>query len=71
MSKKTRHTYMLSTRDPPQNKRFTQAESKGMEIIIPCKYTRKKSWGSNTYIRQNRLQNKSHKRGQKKALHNT
>ena len=38
MDKKTGLAYMLSTRDPPQNKRFTQAESEGLKKkIIPCK----------------------------------
>ena len=31
----------------------------------------KKSWGSNTYIRYNRLQNKGHKKRQRRSLHNT
>ena len=34
MDKKTRHTYMLSTRDPLQNKKFIKAESKRMEKIF-------------------------------------
>ena len=33
---------MLPTRDPPQNKRLTQTESKGLETNIPSKWTRKK-----------------------------
>ena len=33
------HIYMLSTRDTPQNKRYTQAESEGMEKNTPCKFT--------------------------------
>ena len=32
---------------------------------------RKKSWGSNTYIRQNRLQNKAHEKRHRRTLHNT
>ena len=32
---------------------------------------RKKSWGSNTYIRQNRLQNKGHRKRHRRTLHNT
>ena len=31
---KTGPAYMLSTRDPPQNKRFTQGKSEGMEKIF-------------------------------------
>ena len=30
-------SHMLSTRDPPQNKRPTQPESEGLKKIIPCK----------------------------------
>ena len=29
---------MLSTRDPSQNKRYTQAESEDMYENIPCKW---------------------------------
>ena len=54
---------MLPIRDPSQNKRPTQAEGEGLEKNIPSKWTgKKKSWGNNTHIRQNRLQNKGHKR---------
>ena len=62
---------MLPTRDPPQNKRPTQTESEGLEKNIPRKWTGEKSWGSNTYMRQNRLQNKSHKKKHRRTLHNT
>ena len=34
---KTRPLYMLSTRDPPQNKGHIQTESEGLEKDIPCK----------------------------------
>ena len=71
MDKKTQSTKMLPTRDPPQNKRYTQAESEGVEENIPSKQTQKESWASNSYIRQNRLQNKSHKKGQRRSLHKT
>ena len=33
----TRPLYMLSTRDPPQNKGYTQTESEGLEKDILCK----------------------------------
>ena len=33
----------------------TQIENKWTEKDIPCKWKSKESWGSNTYIRQNRL----------------
>ena len=61
---------MLPIRDPPQDKRPTHNESIGLEKNIPSKWTGKTSWGSNTHIRQNRLQNKSHKRDPD-DLHNT
>ena len=32
-----RPLYMLSTRDPPQNKEHIQAESEGLEKDFPCK----------------------------------
>ena len=47
---------MLAARDPPQNKRPTQTEREGLETNIPSKWTGKKSWGSNTHVRENRLQ---------------
>ena len=62
---------MLPTRDPPQNKKPTQTESKGLEKNIPSTRTGKKSQGSNTHIRQNRLQKKDHKRRPRRSLHNT
>ena len=42
MDKKTWTEYMLSIRDPPQNKRPTQIEIEGMENNIPSKQTWKK-----------------------------
>ena len=62
---------MLPTRDPPQNKRPTQTESKGLKKNIPSKWTGKKSQGSNTHIGQNRLQKKCHKKRPRRSLHNT
>ena len=62
---------MLPTRDPPQNKRPTQTESKGLKKNIPSKWTGKKSQGNNTHIRQNRFQNKDHKKRHRRTLHNT
>ena len=56
MDKKTQPTNILSIRDPHQNKRFTKAESEGMEKIL-CANGHEKNLGSNTYIRLNRLQN--------------
>ena len=43
MDTKTRHTYMLPTRDPPQTKRHKQTESKRMEKDIPCEWKPKES----------------------------
>ena len=37
MDTKTRPVYMLSTRDPPQNKGHIETESEGLEKDIPCK----------------------------------
>ena len=34
---KNKTTYMLSTRDPPQNKGHIQSESEELEKDIPCK----------------------------------
>ena len=57
MDKKTTSAYILSKRDPAQNKRSTQTECKGMEKNITSKQTwKKKSGGRNTYVKQNRLQ---------------
>ena len=62
---------MPPTRDPPQDKRPTQTESEGLETNIPSKQTRRKSWGSNTHIRQNGIQNKGHRERPRRTLHNT
>ena len=43
--------YILSTRDPPQNKGKIQTESEGLEKVIPCKQRPKESKSSNTHIR--------------------
>ena len=37
MDTKTRALYLLSTRDPPQNKGHIQTESEGLEKDIPHK----------------------------------
>ena len=60
----------MPTRDPSENKRPIQTESEGLEENIPSKWTGKKL-GSNTYIRQYRLQNKGHKKRPRRTLHNT
>ena len=51
MDTKTRPLYMLSTRDPPQNKGHIQTESKGLEKDISCKWRPKESRSSNTHIK--------------------
>ena len=52
---------MLPTRDPPQNKISRQTESERLEknIFQANGQEKKKIWGNNTYITQNRLQNKT------------
>ena len=62
---------MQPTGDPPQDKRPTQTESEGLETTFPSKRIGKISWGSNTHIRQHRLQKKDHKKRPQKILHNT
>ena len=51
MDTKTRPLYMLSTRDPPQNKGHIQTESEGLEKDISCKWRPKKGRSNNTHIR--------------------
>ena len=48
---KTKPLYMLSTRDPPQNKGYIQTESEGLEKDISCKWRPKESRSNNTHIR--------------------
>ena len=63
---------MLPTRDPPQDRRPTQTESEELETKFPANgQEKKKSRGSNTHIRQNRLQKKGHKERPRRSLHNT
>ena len=71
MDKKTRSKNMVSRRDPPQKKRHILTKREGLEKNIPSKCTGKKSWGSNTHIRQIKLQNKNHKKRPRRTLHNT
>ena len=40
---KTRPLYMLSTRDPPQNKRHIQSESEGLKKIFHANRDQKKA----------------------------
>ena len=55
IEKKTRFICMLHMRDTLQILRHSQTESKVMEKHPPCKWQCKETWGSHTYIRQNRL----------------
>ena len=64
-------TLTLPTRDLSQDKRLTQTESEGLETNFTSKLTGKKSRGSNTHIRQNRLPKKGHKETPRRSLHNT
>ena len=43
MDKKTRLIYMLSTRDPPQNERYTQTKNNGMKKVISWTWEGKKA----------------------------
>ena len=52
MDTKTRPLYMLSTRDPPQNKGHMQTESEGLEKDFACKQRPKESKSSNDHIKQ-------------------
>ena len=51
MDAKTRPVYMLSIRDPPQNKGHIQTESEGLEKDLSHKWRPKDNRGSNTHIR--------------------
>ena len=60
---------MLPPRDPSQIERYTQTKIKEMEKHISWKWKGKKSWGSDTYIRQNRLKNQGYSKRQRGTLH--
>ena len=63
---------MLPTRDLSQDKRPTHNESEQLETDFLSKETgKKKSRGSNTHTRQNRLPKKGHKERRRRSLHNT
>ena len=61
---------MLPTRDPSQDKRPTQTEREELETNFPSKQRGKKSRGSNTHIRKNRLPKKGHKDRPRRSHHN-
>ena len=60
---------MLFTRDSPQKKRPMQTESEGIEKNVTSKWTLKKKVRV-TIPRENRFQNKVHKKRQRRTLHN-
>ena len=70
MNTKARPLYMLSTRDPLQNKGHIQTESEGLEKDISCKWRPKESKNSNTDIKWNRHWNKGSEKRQRRTLHN-
>ena len=59
-------TYFAHKRPISEHK----TEIEGLETDIPSKWTGKKSQGSNTYTRQNRFQNKGHKKRPRRTLYN-
>ena len=61
---------MLSLRDPPQIKRYTQGKSKGMEKDISCKWKGKKKLGQQYLYRQNRPENQGFSKRQRRTIHN-
>ena len=60
---------MLPTRDPLRTKDLHRLKVKSWKQIFP--WTGKRSQGSITHIRQNRLQKKGHKERPRRLLHNT
>ena len=58
MDKKTKYIYTLSTRDTPQNEDKHRLKVKGGKRTFHVSGNEKKNWGSNTYIKQNRLENR-------------
>ena len=53
--KKTKHRYMLFTRDSLQTQGHIQTASEKIEEDITCKWKSKEIMSNNTHIRQNRL----------------
>ena len=54
-----------------RTKDLQRLKVKGWKKILQANEQEKNPWSSNTYIRQNRLQNKSHKKRHRRTLHNT
>ena len=63
--------HMCSLQDTHLGQKTTQTESERVETRIPSNWTGKKSRGSNTHIRQNRLQKKKGGHKERQSLHNT
>ena len=61
------HTCTAYKRPTTKQKTYI-SESEGLEKSIPSKWIGNKSRGSNTYIRQNRLQNKGHKKRHRRTF---
>ena len=65
------HTYAAYKRPTSEQKTYTDWKWRAGNKNIPSKWIGKRSWGSNTRIRQNRLQKKSHKKGPVRSPHNS
>ena len=62
---------MLSTRNPPQNKRSTKTENEGWKKNIPSKWTFKKSCVAILIPHKIDFKKNDHKKRQRRILHNT
>ena len=72
MDKKTRPTHMLPTRDPPQDSRSTQTESKGLKTNFPSKQMGKKARIAIFLSDKIDFKKKmSHNKRPRRSLHNT
>ena len=69
MDKKTRPTYVLPPKDPSQ-KETHRLKVKRWEKICHASGKGKQSWGSSTYMQQNRLQNQGYSKRQRRTQHN-
>ena len=68
MHAKTRASYMLSIREPPQTLGHPQTE--GTEKGIPCKWNQMKARVATLISDKNRPQNKDYHKRQGRTLHN-
>ena len=67
---KTRSLYMLSTRDPPQNKEHIQTESEGLEKDIPPNRDQKKAGVAILISNKIDFKTKAGEKRQRRPLHN-